>query len=98
MPYIDRHNRNLLELMIDNLAAHLVNIPDDDIEGVLHYTIMELGCRSMKRPTWRYRWINRFMGVLECVKQEFYRRIAAVREDQVKQENGDIPAFLDAFK
>lgn len=33
---------------------------------------------------------NNLMGVLECVKQEFYRRQLAIYEDQKIVENGDI--------
>jgi len=30
------------------------------------------------------------MGVLECIKQEFYRRAVAPYEDKKKEENGDV--------
>jgi hypothetical protein len=30
------------------------------------------------------------MGVLECVKQEYYRRVASLYEDQAKERNGDV--------
>lgn len=30
------------------------------------------------------------MGVLECVKQEYYRRVAIPYEDQAKERNGDV--------
>lgn len=37
-----------------------------------------------------YREINEVVGVLECAKLEFYRRIAAPYEDKKMQENGDV--------
>lgn len=33
---------------------------------------------------------NRLIGVLECVKLEFYRRAVAPYEDKKKEENGDV--------
>ena len=38
----------------------------------------------------RYFYLNRAMGVLECIKQEFYRRVAAPYEDIKIVENGDV--------
>ena len=38
----------------------------------------------------RYTTGNNLVGVLECVKQEFYRRKLAPYEDIKIQENGDI--------
>jgi hypothetical protein len=38
----------------------------------------------------RYYHINKAIGVLECIKQEFYRCIAAPYEDLKKMENGDV--------
>ena len=43
--------------------------------------------------TWgklRYEHINEVVGVLECAKQELYRRIAAPYEDKKAAENGDV--------
>jgi hypothetical protein len=37
-----------------------------------------------------YKSINDVIGVLECVKQEFYRRIAVPYEDKKIEQNGDI--------
>jgi hypothetical protein len=37
-----------------------------------------------------YKHINEIIGVLECAKQEFYRRVAAPYEDTKIQENGDV--------
>lgn len=34
--------------------------------------------------------INEAIGILECVKMEFYRRIAAPYEDEKMIQNGDV--------
>lgn len=38
----------------------------------------------------RYRDFNEVMGVLECAKQELYRRMVAPYEDAAKDNNGDV--------
>jgi hypothetical protein len=38
----------------------------------------------------RYFHINKAVGVLECVKLEFYRRVAAPYEDEKIKESGDV--------
>ena len=47
----------------------------------------------MKRPIWRYKWINRVIGVLECAKLEFYRRVATEKEDNAVASNGEIEVY-----
>jgi hypothetical protein len=42
---------------------------------------------------WRYKWINRAVGVLDCLKFEFYRRLAAPYEDKAVARNGDLPCY-----
>lgn len=37
-----------------------------------------------------YSTINEVIGVLECAKQELYRRIAVPYEDRKRYENGDV--------
>jgi len=38
----------------------------------------------------KYKRYNKAMGVLECIKQEFYRRVISKYEDQKIEENGDV--------
>jgi hypothetical protein len=38
----------------------------------------------------RYYHINKAIGVLECIKLEFYRRVAAPYEDVKIKESGDV--------
>jgi len=92
MPYIDTDKREFVNPAISDLLGYLKQIPDEEIEGVLNYTITEI-LTTMKRPIWRYKWINRVMGVLESVKFEFYRRLAGPYEDKAIEKNGDIIAY-----
>ena len=94
MPYIKQEMRDLVDPNIDALVEALAGIDDDDIEGVMNYTITELICRRIKPVGgWRYKWVNRVVGFLECIKLEFYRRIAANYENQCVRTNGDIEAY-----
>lgn len=38
-----------------------------------------------------YTGINEIIGVLECMKLEWYRRVAAPYENDKERENGDLP-------
>jgi hypothetical protein len=38
----------------------------------------------------RYEDFQSVIGLLECMKQEFYRRLVAPYEDKKKEENGDV--------
>lgn len=60
-------------------------------EGDLNYAITKL-CNDYIRLNGgvNYARINAVIGVLECAKQELYRRIAAPYEDKKKLENGDV--------
>lgn len=72
---------------INTLLQQLGDSPH--FEGKLNYIISKLldGLCDKNRG---YAHINRVVGVLECVKLEFYRRIAASYEDQKIIENTDV--------
>lgn len=57
------------------------------IEGELNFLITRILLATNPK---RYSDYNKLVGVLECVKQEFYRRSIAKYEDKKIQENGDI--------
>ncbi len=42
------------------------------------------------RSHWGYQELNEAVGVLECVKQELYRRSVAPYEDKAVLRNGDV--------
>jgi hypothetical protein len=61
--------------------------------GELNYLITEmvkiyLGYNEKKEP--KYSDLNEVIGVLECCKLEFYRRIVADYEDERIEINGDV--------
>jgi hypothetical protein len=101
MPYIKANYREHLDNSIVYLTQRLQEIPEEDRAGALNYTLTRLGHAMCKRydlslgdpPVWNYRGINEFTGVLECVKQEMYRRVFAPYEDTKIAESGDVLEF-----
>ncbi len=94
MPYIAEGDRVKIDSELESLASKIILVTDENnIEGVMNYTISRLVNMSMIAGHTRYSKINRIMGVLECVKQEFYRRLATGYEDKAIAKNGDIPEY-----
>lgn len=80
MPYIDSPNR--MDLQYREALT----------PGELNYILTSL-CDDYARtrdPNVGYAAINEVIGVLECAKLEFYRRIAAPYEDIKCKQNGDV--------
>ena len=87
MPYITQEERPQYEGPIQELIDLLKEKPVESVDGHLNYIVT----RIIKEVyPLRYYHINRAMGVLECVKQEFYRRVAAPYEDTKIEQNGDV--------
>ena len=99
MPYIIPEKRAYLDSHIDNIYHAIVDLemdalgePDtNNTEGNLNYifTRLLLLVYGDKDET-RYANINDVMGLLECVKAEFYRKVAAPYEDQKEFDNGAV--------
>lgn len=85
MPYIKQAGRVRLE---PNLYAVWKNVPAD--AGELNYFISRIVDTYVQVKGKNYAVLNEVIGVLECVKQEYYRRIAAPYEDTKIAENGDV--------
>lgn len=57
--------------------------------GQLNYVITKALDDHLTIKGLSYSTINEIVGVLECAKQEFYRRIAATYENKKMEINGD---------
>lgn len=84
MPYIKKERRDDLDEDITALASKLHS------PGEMNYAITRLIQASGTIDC--YTDIAVITGVLENVKQEFYRRAAAPYEDSKMEENGDVYA------
>lgn len=91
MPYINQEKRNALNPAIEQVLDALRQLESDDpsnnTEGNLNYLITTLLVRVYAQS---YRDINDAVGMLECCKMEFYRKLAAPYEDQKEFENGPV--------
>ena len=86
MPYIPSEERESL----DDIAKALVNqLRTGNFRGRLNYFISSVAQGLIKHKGISYSFINDFVGVLECVKLELYRRVAIPYEDEKKETNGD---------
>lgn len=99
MPYIDRNRRKELDESIDNLISALSNKEKLDNEefvqilGDLNYCFSRILSNLMSDAS--YSKIAMITGVLENIKQEYYRRIAEPYEDQKINQNGDIKEYSE---
>lgn len=91
MPYIASEDRERLDPAIDELVQALrerAEARDGAFEGYLNYAVTRLALGVI--PERRYASIARLTGVLENVKQEFYRRYAEPYEDEQIEKSGDV--------
>jgi hypothetical protein len=99
MPYIKEEDRKELDSNIDQLISAIYNIkhsldnPHDFsiYLGRINYCFSRIVGGLMGSPS--YNKVAMITGVLENVKQEFYRRIAEPYEDKKILENGDIKEY-----
>lgn len=87
MPYIKKEERRKFDELIKQMIEALRKEPLESQDGAINYIVSKV-LLGVYEP--RYFNFNRAMGVLECIKQEFYRRFIARYEDGKIKENGDI--------
>ena len=90
MPYINKEGpagRKHWDPLIQPLIQDLKKLPPEEVDGVVNYIVTKI---LKKTYPARYYHYNKAIGVLECIKQEFYRRVVAPYEDTKMQETGDI--------
>lgn len=87
MPYIKPDRRTKYDEMLADLIQILKSLPVEEVDGEINYLVT----RILKEVyPLRYFHLNRAVGVLECIKQEYYRRVAAPYEDTKIKESGDV--------
>jgi len=87
LPYIKPEDRMKYERILDELIVVLKSLPTEEVDGELNYVVTKI--LKQIYPL-RYFHINKAVGVLECVKLEFYRRVAAPYEDKKIKESSDV--------
>jgi len=87
LPYIKPENRKKYDTILKELVSILKTLPPEEVDGEINYVVTKIlkGVYPL-----RYYHINKAIGVLECAKLEFYRRVAAPYEDIKIKESGDV--------
>jgi len=87
LPYIKTEKRVKYEKTLHELVGILKSLPPEEVDGELNYVVTKIlkGVYPLK-----YYHLNKAIGVLECMKLEFYRRVAAPYEDIKIKESGDV--------
>lgn len=88
MPYIPQHQRLKYDSLIDGIVKFLEGEPEDTA-GVLNYIVTKICTRGIGKDL-RYRDVALVTGILENVKQEFYRRVAEPYEEKKCSLHGDV--------
>jgi len=82
MPYVKQDIRQEI------FGTETSRLPKD--AGELNYVFTTLALLYLSGTDKKYADYNEIIGVLECVKQEFYRRAVTPYEDIKSEENGDV--------
>lgn len=87
MPYIKPEQRPEMDALVQPLIEKISAMPVEQQDGNLNYAITKIlkGVYPKK-----YFHLNRALGVLTAIKDEFYRRDVAPYEDTKIEENGDV--------
>ena len=86
MPYIPKSERNKA---FENVLTNA---------GVLNYSIHQTVNLYFEQNNRNYQTINDVIGVLECVKQELYRRMASEYEEIKILQKGDCRPYSTWLK
>lgn len=97
MPYINQEARQELDEAIETMVEFITHGNDlSDYEllqiaGELNYIFSRIIAGCMGKVS--YSKIAIITGLMENMKQEFYRRIASTHEDRAILNNGDIKEY-----
>jgi hypothetical protein len=81
MPYIEKKLRRIIDKAVKELSEVVLT------SGDINYAITKL---FLSRHPNTYQEYNELIGILECVKLEFYRRAVVPYEGRKLLENGDV--------
>ena len=89
MPYIEPGARVVIDPKVEALDSAILT------EGDLNYVVTRLALRFARRKGLKYAVLNTVVGVFECAKLEFYRRLVACYEADKIYINGDVPEYQE---
>ena len=88
MPYITKKDRIKFETSLSKILQSYIQEPFTT--GELNYLITKIIHMYIEEKGLKYEYINDVIGVLECAKTEFERRVVGPYEEKKIKENGDI--------
>ena len=88
MPYIKKDKRLRYDIQLEILADLINEVPEEEKAGVVNYVVTRIIHRVFQPP--KYNTYNSAMGVLECIKQELYRKVVAPYENLKEKEHGSV--------
>ena len=107
MPYIPKKDRKRLDVLIRQLGDEIEKVGDEYCKkengnraayaGFFNYSVSQLVGRFARR-NFRYWNIALLSGVLENIKDEFYRRVAILYEDEKIRIDSDISEYKEISK
>jgi hypothetical protein len=86
MPYIKKEDRMRYDVKIDEMISLLQYRSIGEVNYIFSRIVWKLFHFNKT-----YTFGNALVGMLECVKNEFYRRKLSKYEDKKILENGDLP-------
>ena len=91
MPYIKNSDREMLDGALLELVDSIKDIDPktENIAGNLNYIITYL-MKTFLEDRKCYKNLNEMIGMLECAKQELYRKEIAPYEDIKEKQNGSV--------
>ena len=87
MPYIKQHERPELDKLLKPFIEHIKSLPIEDQDGALNYSVTKI--IKHVYPL-KYFHINRALGVLTAILQEYYRKLVTPYEEEKISTNGDV--------
>jgi len=88
MPYIDKQSRIKFETILQDFEETLKE--NDLSAGDMNYLISSMLHKYSTKNEPNYSKYNEIIGLLECAKMEFYRRLISNYEDVKINTNGDV--------
>lgn len=89
MPYIKQEEREVIDKLVFDLKKEIKNKNIKNCNQ-LNYIFTQLIHTFIETNGKNYQNLNNVIGLLDCVKLEYYRRIVSVYEDEKFKENGDV--------
>jgi hypothetical protein len=87
MPYINKEQRPEIDELVKPLIEKLKEMPLEQQDGTLNYAVTKI---LKEVYPMKYFHLNRALGVLTAIKDEFYRVVVAPYEDIKIEENGRV--------